>query len=103
MIAALEEKRVQLTDLCCRFYVRRLDLFGSAVADERFNSDESDLDFLVEFEPTEAMNPADQYFGLWEDLNVLFCRDVDLVTVRSLRNPYFIRSVNATRQVLYER
>ncbi|MEX1097950.1 MAG: hypothetical protein WED34_18045 [Planctomycetales bacterium] len=35
------------------------------------------------------------------ELEELFGRDVDLVTVRSLRNPYFIESVNRSRQVLY--
>jgi len=101
MIAALKEKHGELIVLCRRFHVRRLDVFGSATMQDRFDPQHSDLDFLVEFERTEVMNPADQYFGLWNELKKLFGCDVDLVTVRALRNPYFIKSVNATREVLY--
>ncbi|MDH3718927.1 MAG: nucleotidyltransferase domain-containing protein [Planctomycetota bacterium] len=101
MIAIIEEKRRELTELCRTYHVRQLELFGSATLAERFDPRTSDLDFLVEFEPADQMNPADQYFGLWEALKDLFGRDVDLVTVRSLRNPYFIRSVNASREPVY--
>jgi len=101
MIAAVEQKRRQLAELCRAYHVHRLELFGSAAAADRFDADTSDLDFLVEFQRTSEMNPADQYFGLLEALKALFDRDVDLVTVRSLRNPYFIQSVNATREAVY--
>jgi len=103
MIAVVEDKRPQLAELCRAYHVRRLELFGSATATaaDRFDADASDLDFLVEFQPTGEMNPADQYFGLLEALKQLFGREVDLVTVRSLRNPYFIQSVNATREAVY--
>jgi len=47
------------------------------------------------------MSLADQYFGLLEALERLFGRRVDLLTRRSLRNPYFVHSVEKTRQVLY--
>lgn len=101
MIAAVAEKRRELAGLCRIYRVGRLDLFGSAANPDRFDPTSSDLDFLVEFEPADDMNPADQYFGLWEAMKELFGREVDLVTARSLRNPYFIRSVNATREPVY--
>lgn len=61
----------------------------------------SDLDFLVDFEKRESMSLADQYFGFLLALQDLFGRKIDLLTPRSLRNPYFIREVDRTRQVLY--
>ncbi|MDA1050661.1 MAG: nucleotidyltransferase domain-containing protein [Planctomycetota bacterium] len=97
----MENKLEDLATLCHRYGVRKLELFGSAADGSEFDPQRSDLDFLVEFEATAAMGPADQYFGLWEDLKLLFGRHVDLVTVRSMRNPYFIKAVNETRQVLY--
>ncbi len=78
---------------------RNVRVFGSVARGDATN--ESDLDFLVEFEKSDKVNKADQYFGLWDELKELFGREVDLVTVKSLRNPYFIKSVNATRKVLY--
>jgi len=100
MIPLLEKKRPVIKRLCRRYHVETLYVFGSAATGE-FDSDESDLDFLVEFERTEEMKLADQYFGLLEDLRELFNRDVDLLTPRSLRNPYFTAEVNRTREAVY--
>ena len=46
---------------------------------------------------------ADRYLGLAEALAALLGRSVELVTERSIRNPYLRRAVDATRQPLYER
>lgn len=100
MIPLLEKKRPAIERLCRRYHVDTLYVFGSAATGE-FDSDESDLDFLVEFERTEEMKLADQYFGLLEELRELFNRDVDLLTPRSLRNPYFTAEVNRTREAVY--
>ena len=56
MNAAVVERAVELDQLCRRYGVLRLDLFGSA-ATGRYRPEESDLDFLVEFQPL----PADAY------------------------------------------
>ncbi|MBI5814349.1 MAG: nucleotidyltransferase domain-containing protein [Nitrospinae bacterium] len=100
MNAVLLDKMSGLKDLCEKYYVLRLELFGSAAKGE-FIPGKSDLDFLVEFRRTEAMNVADQYFGLLEDLKKLFDCNVDLVMKKAMRNPYFIRSVNQTSVPLY--
>lgn len=100
MTPLIEQNRAAIEELCRKFHVKRLELFGSA-ATEAFDQDVSDLDFLVEFGSSPAVSRADQYFGLLEALKALFRRDVDLVTVNSLRNPYFIRAVNDTRLPLY--
>jgi predicted nucleotidyltransferase len=95
----IEAKRDALAALCIRFHVDRLEIFGSAAAGDLRK--DSDLDFLVEFRRVGSMTPADQYFGLLQALEELFSREIDLLTDRSLRNPYFISSVEKTRQLLY--
>ena len=90
-----------LVALCRRHKVRRLDLFGSA-ANDSFDPARSDLDFLVEFEPFEAGGYFDAYFNLREGLEALFGRKVDLVTLPSLKNPYFREQVMAERRLLFE-
>ncbi len=100
MTPAIEEKREAVADLCHRLDVERLHVFGSAASD-RFDTEASDLDFLVEFRRSDTMTLADQYFGLLSALEELFDREVDLVTAGSLRNPYFVRSIEATRRLLY--
>jgi len=101
MIADIELHRAELGELCRRFHVRRLDLFGSAVSGENFDPARSDLDFLVEFEPLQPGPYVDAYFGLKEDLEQLFGRPVDLVSPASIRNRFFRESVERTKALLY--
>lgn len=100
MIADIEQRRAELEALCRRFQVRRLEVFGSAAVGE-FRSEESDLDFLVEFEPSDGPGHADRYFGLLESLGQLFGRPVDLVVASAIKNPYFRESVERTKALLY--
>jgi len=94
--------RESLANVCRRFRVERLYLFGSA-ADGRFNSERSDLDFLVTLEDQTPGEYADNYLGLAQALEKLFGRPADLVTESSIRNPYFRETVFAARQLLYDR
>jgi uncharacterized protein len=89
-----------LRELCRRFGVRRLDLFGSA-ATGRFDPARSDLDFLVEFEDGPTGGLAGGYFGLLEQLEVLFQRHVDLLTLPSLKNPYLRKQIFSERRQLF--
>lgn len=100
MIAQLEQHRDEVADLCRRFGVRRLEVFGSASTDA-FREGESDFDFLVEFESPEKPGYADRYFGFKEELEAFFGVPVDLVVERVIHNEYFKASVDASRSLLY--
>jgi len=100
MHALIEQHRDALGDLCRRFKVRRLDLFGSA-AKGTFDPQFSDLDFLVSLDDTSPADYVDNYFGLASELERLLQRRVDLVTERAVRNPYFRQVIEATRQPVY--
>lgn len=99
MESLIEEKRRFLADLCNKYYVRRLDVFGSA-SEGDFN-ESSDIDLLVEFDDGVGERRFDNYFGLLGELTKLFGRRVDLVEPGGLRNPYFIKRVNQTRRSVY--
>ena len=101
MIALIEEKQAALEHLCEQYRVRRLELFGSALTDDRFDGADSDMDFLVEFLPLEPGQRADNYFGLLESLQDLFQRPVDIVVTRAIRNTYFLQAVDRERELLY--
>lgn len=100
MDAIVAERRAELTELCRRYRVQRLELFGSA-ADDRFDPARSDLDFLVEFQPLAEGQHADAYFGLRESLESLFGRPIDLVMTRAIRNRYFLEQIEPTRTLMY--
>jgi predicted nucleotidyltransferase len=98
-MSKLDLNQAAVADLCRRFGVRRLSIFGSA-ATAGFDADTSDVDFLVEFEDTPG-SAFDAYFGLKEELERLVGRSVDLVMPKALENPYFAESVERSRRELY--
>ena len=73
--------------------------FGSATTTD-FN-EASDIDLLISFKDIPFDQYTDNYFNLHEELERLFKRKVDLLTERALSNPYFIRSIENTKQLLY--
>ena len=99
MSTVLDAHLAEVQVLCRRHGVRRLEVFGSATT-RAFDAQRSDLDLLVEFDD-DPVHLSDRYFGLKESLEALYGRSVDLVTVASLRNPYFIAAVNKMRQLVY--
>ena len=100
MIDELERRRNEIENLCRRFRVRRLEVFGSA-ATGAFRPEASDVDFLVEFLNPEERGYSDRYFGLLESLEELFARHVDLVVDAAIKNPFFRDSVDQTKKLLY--
>ena len=101
MISFIEENYESLKSLCKQCLVKRFEVFGSDLTGEGFDPENSDLDFLVEFLPLQPGEHADAFFGLLEALQDLFKRHVDLVMPRAIKNPYFLESINKSREVIY--
>lgn len=99
MSTIIDPQLAEVSALCRRYGVRKLELFGSA-ATGAFDPETSDFDFLIDM-TDEGGNLFHRYFDLKEALEALFGREVDLVMVGALENPYFIESVNKTRQTVY--
>jgi len=100
VIKEITDKQQKLVNLCQRFHVSRLDIFGSGSRDD-FDPLSSDLDFLVVFELLDPKAHADAYFGLLQELNDLFSRNVDLIELEAINNPYFLEAVEESRSLLY--
>jgi hypothetical protein len=86
--------------LCRKYAVERLEAFGS-IARPDFDPAKSDADLLVLFQKHPGMNKADQFLGLFEELERLLDRKVDLVDITAARNPYFIAEALRHRVRLY--
>jgi predicted nucleotidyltransferase len=97
----LKGRESEIGELCRRHRVRTLSVFGSALR-ESFDPDESDIDFLVEFEAMPPRDRAEHFFGLQEDLEDLLGLPVDLVEPGPIRNPHFRDAVEASRVLLFE-
>ena len=90
--------RQKIAELCRRYGVAELALFGSVLRDD-FLAD-SDVDVLVSFAP-EAHPSLLELVELREDLKDLFGREVDLVERDGLRNPFRRRAILSTAEVVY--
>ena len=100
MHSLIDQKRADISQICQRHQIRRLEVFGSAARATDFDPATSDADFLVEFEPG-AKRGLETYFALKADLEALLQRGVDLVEPATLRNPYLLAGVNSAREVVY--
>jgi predicted nucleotidyltransferase len=88
-----------IQSVCEKHHIGRLFAFGSVCTD-RFN-ETSDIDLLVSFKVMDFGDYADNYCETAELLEQIFQRHVDLVTEKSLGNPYFIKSINKTKILIY--
>jgi uncharacterized protein len=96
----IEQHTEELAALCRKHHVAKLALFGSAARGD-FRPGESDLDFLVTFQPMELGDYADAYFGLADDLETTFGTRVDLLVESAIRNPIFRECAFASRVPIY--
>jgi predicted nucleotidyltransferase len=99
MIANIEARGNEISALCRRFNVNRLDLFGSAARGSDF-TDSSDLDFLVEYE-VEQPPALSEFFALRDALSALLGRQVDLTMESALRNPFLRAAIERSRQPVH--
>ncbi len=70
MIADIEYKREATADLCRKYGVASLYVFGSVLRED-FSPCKSDVDFLVEFGPMDEHFTAHAYFDMLRDLRKL--------------------------------
>jgi predicted nucleotidyltransferase len=57
---------------------------------------------LISFEKLSIEQYTDNYFDLHYKLENLFSRKIDLLTEQSLANPFFIQSLEKSKQLIYE-
>ena len=101
MINLLTSKQQDIAELCARFGVGKLDVFGSAT-EGTWVPGKSDIDFLVTFDDRSA-GYARRWLTLESELSALLGTAVDLVIDDAIRNPYFRRAVDRQRVSIYER
>ena len=94
---SIEVPQAELADLCRRWHIRRLSLFGSVLG-TGFR-DNSDVDILVEFAPDYRIGLIGMA-RLERELSELFARKVDLRTPADLSR-YFREDVLRQAQVQY--
>jgi len=85
--------------LCAKYNVSELHVFGSVLTD-RFNN-ESDVDFLVDFDDMDVFGYADNYFDFKFALEGILNRKVDLLEKKAIKNPFLKKSIESSKKLIY--
>ncbi|HAY72130.1 MAG TPA: nucleotidyltransferase [Saprospirales bacterium] len=93
-------KLKEIKKLCKDHKVKTLGVFGSVVRDD-FRED-SDIDFVVDFEEKDPFKYTDLYFDLKERLEILLQRQIDLIEERAIKNRFFRQELDRTKILIYE-
>ena len=99
MQSLLQENLVKIRELCNAHHVMSLHAFGSILRQDF--GPQSDVDFLVVFDRSHGQRAFAQFFGFNEALEALLGRKVDLVSSRSIHNPFFQHEIDETKQPIY--
>jgi uncharacterized protein len=102
MHQSISQHQKEIANICIRYGVRKLEVFGSAARGKDFDQDSSDADFLVEFHPHGELGPLEEFFGLREALAKIIGRHVDLVEPGAVRNPYVLAQINQARETVFD-
>jgi len=96
----LTEHLDEIRQLCERYGVKRLAVFGSAVKGT-FDPASSDVDFVVEFDASSRSDGWHSYFELKFAIEELLERPIDLVGMAAVDNPFFRQAIELTQRELY--
>jgi predicted nucleotidyltransferase len=100
MHSSISQYKLDISIICKRYRVTKLDVFGSAVRKYDFNLASSDADFLIEFAP-EVRVGLSEFMGIKTELERLLGRTVDLLEPEAIVNPYVLASIKRNRETVY--
>jgi predicted nucleotidyltransferase len=101
LMTLLREKHSDFVDLCRSHKVDKIYAFGSSITDH-FDPEKSDIDIVVKIDIDEPADRGEALLSLWDKLEILFQRKVDLLTEDSIRNPYLKANINRTKRLIYD-
>jgi len=95
----LNQHITQIKQLCDSNKVKSLFAFGSVTAN-KLKSD-SDIDLIVEIDDNDPISYSDHYFNLKFQLQQLLKRQIDLLELKAIRNPYLQQQIEKTKVLVY--
>lgn len=94
-----EELKSELPKVCKVYGIAYFDVFGTLARGQIQN--ESDIDLIIEFEEPRRDSISERYFGFLHTLEDKFHRKIDLLTPKSLKNPYLLSEIDKDRLRIY--
>ena len=81
--------------------VDKIYAFGSSISDH-FDPEKSDIDVVVKLNISDPADRGEALLSLWNNLEQLFKRKVDLLTEESIKNPYLKKNIDRTKKLIYD-
>lgn len=101
LLTLIKERHADFVKLCSSHKVEKLYAFGSSIT-QHFDPAKSDIDLVVKVDIDNPIDRGEALLSLWDSLEALFGRKVDLLTEESIRNPYLKASINRTKKLIYD-
>ena len=98
---SIQSNSEEFIELCKSHDVAVLFAFGSSV-NGNFDDSRSDIDLLVEINTQDPVERGEILMDLWQKFEEFFQRKVDLLTDKSIRNPFLRKSIEATKLLIYD-
>jgi len=98
----ITKKQAEFTALCQSHQVSKMFAFGSSITDH-FDPNNSDIDLIVKVDIDDPADRGEALLSLWDQLELLFSKKVDLLTEDSIKNPYLKDNINRTKKLIYDR
>lgn len=101
LMTLIKERYSEFVDLCRVHKVDKIYAFGSSITDH-FDAQRSDIDVVVKIDIDDPADRGEALLSLWDSLEKLFNRKVDLLTEDSIRNPYLRSNIDRTKKLIYD-
>jgi len=98
-VITLEKLQQEIPPMCEKYRIAYVDAFGSIARSEL--KEGSDIDLIIEFSEPRREKISTRFFGFLHEVEDRFHHKVDLLTEKSLRNPFLKESVNRDRIRIY--
>ncbi len=92
---------VKLELICEKYKVDKLYAFGSVVKGNFRKG--SDIDLIVHLEKMSPEQKGENILAIWDELESLFSRKVDLLTDQRISNPILAQNIENSKILIYDR
>lgn len=101
-LVAIKQHQKELETLCKEFKVEQLYAFGSITRSD-FDPETSDIDLIVHLRKMGPTEKGQTLLSLWNQLELLFSRKVDLLSDKPVSNPFLKKQIEASKLLIYDR
>lgn len=95
----IEKLKREIPPLCKKYRIAYVDAFGSVARSAQTQS--SDIDLIIEFLEPRREKISTRFFGFLHEVEDRFQHKVDLLTEKSLQNPFLKEKINKDRIRIY--